>query len=286
MEAVKNLECKNCGAKLQFDPSSVSMTCAFCGSEYFMEIPETPEEKKEREDAEIVLFKVDKEAGKKIFSEWIKKGLFKPNDLTSSFKKKDFDGVYIPFYRVNADAVTQWTGRDKVETKSATENEPAQYEYKDRSGSHSDSYKDFIEVTKGLEQGEVDQIQPFDDDDTKAYSAELMQGYKFETPDMKVHNAEDAARERIKENEREACSSYADEVSSTSTSISNLGSKLMMLPIWVLVYIYKQKAFRVLINGQTGKIAGKKPVSGIKILIALLIIAAVIAGVIVLVKLL
>lgn len=261
------------------------MTCAFCGSEYFMEFPETAEEKKEREDAEIVLFKVDKEQADGIFTEWIKKGLFKPNDLTTSYKKRDFDGVYVPFYRVNADARTDWTGRDKIEIKSATDKEPAQYEYRDRSGTHSESYKDFIEVTKGLDQGEVDRIQPFDDNDTKPYSAELMQGYKFETPDMKRHNAEEKARERIKENEKRACSSYADEIRSTSTTIDNLRSKLMMLPVWILVYIYKQKPYRVLINGQTGKIAGKKPKSGLKILLFLLIIAAIIGGVVAIVTL-
>jgi hypothetical protein len=36
------------------------MTCAFCASEYFVEIPETEEERKEREDAEIILLKVEK----------------------------------------------------------------------------------------------------------------------------------------------------------------------------------------------------------------------------------
>ena len=284
MADVKSLECKNCGARLQFNPSQVSMTCAFCASEYFMEIPESEEQRKEKENAELVLFKVDKEQGKKIFSEWIKKGLFKPNDLVSSFKHKEFDGAYIPFYRVNSDAVTQWNGRDKFEVKSAEGDKPAVYEYKDRSGNRSDSYKDFISVTHGLDQDEVDQILPFDDNETKPFDQQLMMGYKFENPGVTKDNAEETARERVKNWERDACSSLCDELGSTSTTISNLRSKLMMLPIWILVYLYKNKPFRVLINGQTGKISGKKPISGIKVLIFILIILAVIAGVVVIAK--
>ncbi|TFG61371.1 MAG: hypothetical protein E4H36_10555 [Spirochaetales bacterium] len=279
MEDVKSLECKNCGARLQFNSSQVSMTCAFCSSEYFMEIPESEDEKKERQDAEIILFKFDKEQGKKIFSDWIKKGLFKPNDLTNTFKHKEFDGVYIPFYKVNADAVSNWNGRDKFEVKSAEGDKPAVYEYKPRSGTHGESYKDFITATHGLDQNEVDRIQPFDDNDTKPYDQELLMGYKFENPGIKKDNAEEKSRERIRGWEKQACSSLCDEMNSVSTTISNLRSRLMMLPLWILVYLYKNKPFRVLINGQTGKIAGKKPVSGIKVLIFILIILAVIAAV-------
>jgi hypothetical protein len=41
-----------------FDSSSVSKKCSFCGSEYFIEVPETQEQKKTKINAEIILFKV------------------------------------------------------------------------------------------------------------------------------------------------------------------------------------------------------------------------------------
>ena len=216
---------------------------------------------------------------KKIFSEWIKKGIFKPGDLSAAFKQKEFDGVYIPFYRITADAVTQWNGRDKVEVKAATKDEPAEFEFRDQSGSHSESYKDYIEVTRGLEQEEVDRVQPFDDNDTKPYTQELTQGFKLEKPAERRENAEGKSRNRIKKWEEDACRSYCDDLNSTSTTISNLKSKLIMLPLWILVYMYKEKPYRVLINGQSGKISGKKPKSAIRIVIFILILLVILGGI-------
>ncbi|MCP4137026.1 MAG: hypothetical protein GY754_39020 [bacterium] len=279
MEDVKNVECKGCGASMNFEPAKVAMSCAFCGSEMFIDIPETEEQKTMRQDAEIILFQVEKDAAKEKFSEWIKKGLFKPSNLVSSFKEKEFEGAYIPFFKVTANAATTWNGRDKIVIREASEDEPAEYEYRERSGSHSDNYKDFIAATKGLEQSEVDDILPFDDNETKPYEQMLTAGYKFENPAMKQDIAEDKCRERIKEWERDACNDDVDELLDANTNISDLQSKLIMLPIWVLVYIYEEKPFRVLINGQSGTVSGQKPTSKLKIAIAIFLAAAIIAGI-------
>ncbi len=48
-----------------------------------------------------------------------------------------------------------------------------------------------------------------------------------------------------------------------------------MLPVWILVYLYNNKAFRVIINGQTGKIRGSKPVSKLKVILTILGVLAV-----------
>jgi len=279
MAEAKNLECKNCGAMLNFDPSKVSMNCVFCGSTFFVEIPETEEDKQMRQNAEIITFKVTKDEAKIKFSDWIKKGLFKPSNLATTFREKEFEGAYIPFHKVRADATTQWRGRDKIVIREATDNTPAEYEYHDRSGTHSESYKDFITATKGLQQSEVDSVMPFDDNDTKPYDQQLLMGFKFEKPAIKSDNAENSAKDRIKNWERDACSKGVDEILNTDTMISNIESKLIMLPIWILVYLYEGKPFRVFINGQNGKISGQKPVSKIKVIIALLITAAVCAAI-------
>jgi hypothetical protein len=51
--------------------------------------------------------------------------------------------------------------------------------------------------------------------------------------------------------------------------------KHLLVPIWLLTYNYGAKAYQVLVNGYTGKIAGKYPYSVWKVI--LLIIAALIA---------
>jgi hypothetical protein len=278
MEETKNVQCENCGASTSFDPSKVSMVCAFCGSEYLVEVPETEEEKQMKKDAEVILFSVERNQAKEKFNGWIKKGLFKPSDITRSFREKEFDGAYIPFFKITADARSTWNGRDKVVIREATDTEPAEYDYKDRRGEHSKNYKDYVAATKGLKQPEVDNILPFDDNDSKPYDRQLLMGFKTENPVIKQDNAENTGKERVKNFERNECSRDVDELLNIDTVISNLKSKLIMLPIWILVYTYNNEPYRVLINGQSGKISGQKPVSKVKVAIALFLVAAVIAA--------
>ena len=50
--------------------------------------------------------------------------------------------------------------------------------------------------------------------------------------------------------------------------------QLVLLPLWVGAYQYRQKPYRVLVNGQTGKVAGERPTDWVKV--ALLAVAGVI----------
>jgi hypothetical protein len=42
--------------------------------------------------------------------------------------------------------------------------------------------------------------------------------------------------------------------------------KLAQMPLWVGTYQYRGKAYRLLINGQTGKVGGAKPTDTIKVI--------------------
>ncbi|MDH3717807.1 MAG: zinc ribbon domain-containing protein, partial [Planctomycetota bacterium] len=66
------------------------------------------------------------------------------------------------------------------------------------------------------------------------------------------------------------------------TEFSHVHSDLILLPVYVLTYRYGDKLFRFLINGQTGKLAGDKPVSRRRIAVA---VAAGVGAVILLVLL-
>jgi len=62
----------------------------------------------------------------------------------------------------------------------------------------------------------------------------------------------------------------------TETQFSNITSDLCLLPIYVVSYRYQNKLYRFLVNGQTGKVSGEKPVSWTRIAIAVAIAAVLI----------
>jgi uncharacterized membrane protein len=67
-----------------------------------------------------------------------------------------------------------------------------------------------------------------------------------------------------------------DRITSMNVSFGDKLAKMVYIPVWIFGYRYRDKYFKALVNGQTGKISGKKPVSFIKVLIAIGIAVAVI----------
>jgi hypothetical protein len=56
--------------------------------------------------------------------------------------------------------------------------------------------------------------------------------------------------------------------------------KHVLVPIWLLTYTYGAKAFQVIVNGYTGRIAGRYPISPWKVLIAMLVILVAVVTII------
>ncbi|HOF27405.1 MAG TPA: hypothetical protein PLZ04_08180, partial [Clostridia bacterium] len=52
--------------------------------------------------------------------------------------------------------------------------------------------------------------------------------------------------------------------------------KYLLLPIWLSSFKYKEKIYRFMVNGRTGKVGGRSPVSALRVTIAILIVIAII----------
>jgi hypothetical protein len=65
---------------------------------------------------------------------------------------------------------------------------------------------------------------------------------------------------------------------SVSTQHVGVTFKHILLPVWLAVYRYQNQPYRILINGQTGKVSGARPYSWIKITLFVLMILGLIAA--------
>jgi hypothetical protein len=59
-----------------------------------------------------------------------------------------------------------------------------------------------------------------------------------------------------------------------SDTCDDLHWKHVLLPMWSLTYRFRDKAYPVLIHGQTGKVVGDAPYSWVKILVAVVGVVA------------
>ncbi|MGN1096073.1 MAG: hypothetical protein ACI4QR_06760, partial [Eubacteriales bacterium] len=83
--------------------------------------------------------------------------------------------------------------------------------------------------------------------------------------------------------ERKISSQYAtNHVDSLNvkTSYRNITYKYLMLPVWISSFTYKGKIYQFMVNGQTGKVSGKAPISPLRVAIAVLIGIALLGGII------
>ena len=287
--ALKNLECKNCGAQISFDASIQSLKCDFCGSNTVIEHDVV--EHDENLPQFLIPFKVEKNKATDIFREWTQKGLFVKSDFKTSVRQGKFEGVYIPFWRYAADTHSSWNGENgqtkyRTVTKTKTvdgkeetyQEEEAYTEYYPVNGTLNRNYIDYITASKGLSQKEADKLLPVNENERVNFDSNYLSGWKAEIPQIHQEVAENQARTRVKEMAREDCSHECDRLTSCSTTITSEDTSLSTLPIWIFAFFYNNNSFRAVINGQTGQIWGPKPISAIKVIIAVLIGLAIAAA--------
>ena len=57
-----------------------------------------------------------------------------------------------------------------------------------------------------------------------------------------------------------------------SSSFSHINTDLCLLPIYLWSYRYRDKLYRFMVNGQTGRVQGEAPISWWKVALAVLIV--------------
>lgn len=287
----KVVACKRCGAHTTFDPHVAASECAFCGTAAVVEAPVganfvRPEG--------LLPFKVPRDTAVSSFRNWIGGLWFRPNDLKTRSRLAKINGAYIPFWTFDAATDSWWTaeagyyyyvnvqvqenGRSVTKRERRVRWEPA-------SGALQKFFDDVpVPASRGIESDLCCDIEPFPTDDLIAYEPSYLSGFLAEENAIDLPEALETAKERMRGEIRSAC---AQEVPgdthrnlNVSTTFSALAYKNCLLPIWIAAYEYHGKAYRFLVNGVTGKIAGKAPWSWAKITMA--VIAALIVAMILL----
>ena len=120
-------------------------------------------------------------------------------------------------------------------------------------------------------------IEPFDTEKNVVYKPEYMAGFASERYSVGLSDAwKNAQNEIHRELERDIDTKirrehFADRVTGlhVRTSYHDIKYKYLMLPIWMSTFKYKNKLYHFMVNGQTGKVSGKTPISPIRVAIAI-----------------
>ncbi len=278
----RHFRCRNCGAEVATEQQQRSYVCPFCDSTYVM--PVSPEEG--RHAVEFVIgFAITPQEAWQRFQQWLARGnWFRPSDLVQAARVAEkLRGVYIPFWSFSTLARCQWSAEIgeywyRTETYTTYENgKPVvrtrrvrETEWWHLSGRYHRYVSGYlVSGSRGLPQEVAERIKPFQLTALKRFQPGYLAGWLAEEYTVE----EEEARGR--------CLDYfhrllTDEVAgflpgdthrglSVHSEFSQVNSDLILLPVYLLTFRYQNRLYRFVLNGQTGKATGDKPLSWIKI---------------------
>lgn len=298
-QAAKQVKCNECGAIVEFPDGIVATKCSFCDSPHVLA-------QEARADLiapeSLVPFAIDRGAAVTSFKTWLGGLWFRPSDLRSKADISELRGVYVPFWTFDCEVTSHWTADAGYhyyvnESYTTTENgrrvtrtrRVQRTRWEPASGTRHDSYDDWLVcASQGVPGDLVDRMDDFDTGGLVAYAPQYLQGFLAESYALDLRAAWERGRAGIGESQVGRCAS--DVPGDThrdlraSHQFADATFKHVLLPIWIAAFRYRGKVYRFLVNGQTGRVAGKAPWSVFKIAALVVVLVAVAVGVFLLLR--
>lgn len=275
-EQKKEVQCKQCGAVTVYDALETAAVCPFCGSTSVM--PAANENT--IAPGAVCPFAISKEQAGERFTKWLKGKLFAPRKAKRSARPESFQGVYLPYWTYDAQTTSNFTARAGYDkrVKDKDGNTRVETDWRHVSGIYQEFFDD-VTVMASKRQGDsgVKACEPFDFSKLVPYSPQVLAGFVAERYSIGLKEGWESAQQTIQSRLRSDISSYvrrhwnADRSDSVrfSTLYSNITYKYLLVPTWISSFKYKDKVYQFAVNGQTGKVGGKAPVSVWRVLIAI-----------------
>lgn len=256
--------CMNCGGELKPGDYMSAVKCEHCGTYVIFE-ERTEGSYKPRV---ILPFKLGKkEVQEKIRARYAKSA-FIPADFLSDAKLSEIEGMYIPFFLYDFDCHydIKATG-SKIRTWRS-----GNYEYTETSlyQVERDATIDFeklpVDASIAMPDEAMDLIEPYDYKALEDFQTKYMSGFFAEKYNMDATELGPRAKDKAKADAKAIMNKTITGYSTITNRTDNVTmdekkADYALLPVWCYYYKYKGKDYLFKMNGQTGKIVGKPPVS-------------------------
>lgn len=274
---VREFRCKSCGASLQFDPRTLSVRCNYCGAAHVIDPAENTESEIEVPDL-IVPFHVDhKEFAARVI-DYLARGFFTRDDVVREARHEGFVGVYVPFYSFSFEYKVHFEADVgyKFEVGSGTDKKTL-VRWQPHNG----------DITGSISQGEIvtlasalllrqhrEHMGFFASADPTAasprrFAPEYLLGFACEPFNISSDAAWQEAGQHIaaaKIRERVVSLLPGDLNRNVRIHVadSRTSSVRLYYPFWIETYVYRDKPYRVFVDGHNGRVGGARPLSTAK----------------------
>lgn len=267
-----DIDCQQCGAHLTLPPQQLSLACPFCHS------PKVIQQKR-RDDAlspqVLIPLSVEAKDCEGPAHEWLGNHPLLPRDLQSSVRKAEFSPVYVPYWAFDAEATADWkarVGHDRTETyyENGQTKTRTVTVWKWENGRQERGFNNLlVSGSSHLDNRLLKQVDQFKLGELEEYDASFLAGIPAQAYEVGLEDAWKSGRNSIRSRMKEYC------LDSTSTSkvrdfsmemeLEEEKWKYLLLPFLVASYQYEGETYQIIVNGQTGKLAGYRPVNWSKV---------------------
>lgn len=260
--------CQNCGAELITDQDTTATSCSYCGSP--MVLGDRLSGK--MAPAKLIPFTISKLQAEEAFRKWCKKGLVTPKDFMTADRIKSITGMYVPFWLYDVN------GRGEVYANATRVRSYRSGDYNVTETRHYKVYRKVslnfedipVDASEKMPDDMMDKIEPYSYGDLRDFNTPYLSGFIAE----KYNYTDKELFPRLKAKVNTYVDSFISSTINGYTSVNitqriydarQRNASYTLLPVWMLAYDYNGKEYMFAMNGQTGKVVGKPPISKLKV---------------------
>lgn len=263
-DEAKEYQCESCGAVVITDKDTTATSCSFCGSPVVL----ADRLSGELAPAQVIPFTISKEQAMEAFQKWCRNGRLTPKGFMTADRIKSVTGIYVPFwmYDLDNDIEVKATGI-KIRKYTRGDYRYTETHYYDVYRSLEARYvKVPVDASEKMDDELMDKLEPYNYRELKAFKTPYLAGYLAE----KYNYTDEQLFGRVKNKIESFLHTYISSTISGYTSVKYhqrdirtkpVNSAYVLLPVWMVYYDFDKKEHTFAMNGQTGKIVGKPPVS-------------------------
>lgn len=262
-------QCVNCGAPVDAGQYASASRCEHCGS--YIVFNERVEGV--YKPHMILPFRINKDKAVAMMEKEFKKRVFTPSDFMSTKSLEKMVGIYVPFwlydYKADYDFVGEGT-KVRSWTNGDTEYiETSYYEVVRKMDADFDKIP--VDASYAMEDGVMDLMEPYDYQQFQDYAPKYMSGFYGEIYNQGAAELENRAQDKARSATEEMMGASMREYDSMKSLRKDLNLErgsvnYALMPVWQYLYRYRGGDYLLHVNGQTGKVIGKTPVSKGKVL--------------------
>ena len=256
--------CDSCGGELNIGQYDSVGKCPYC-SQYVIYNERVEGEYK---PSRILPFKVGKEQAKAMISVHYRDKKYVPKSFLAKANLEKMEGIYVPFWLFDFNANVNFRGMGFRERVWANEKEAGQ------EMACYDVYRNFdaifrkmpVDASVAMPDDIMDLLEPFDYGEMEAFNPKYMSGFLGEIYSDKAENFDARVKHKINGDIEKVLKKHLSNFKvvtpiSKEITLEHKGAEYVLLPVWKYLYSYQGKNYEYYINGQSGKVIGKAPLS-------------------------